>query len=673
MIKSFLTPEQRVAIDVLDRPMALTAGAGSGKTTVLVQRYLALLKTGLEPKNILAVTFTNEAAEELRERILAHLKSEEASTETLLDLENTPYIGTIHSFCYLVLEQFGSVLNLPLIESITSPFEIASRFDLAYRIWLETLEEKTLSGLLHYFSHQELRATAKHLFHNHFVLRQSLERSNGDDFGRKIVRRLYDVLKPLFYQIENELHRKGQYTFNDLETLALRIFTESHVARQRLQDQFKSILIDEFQDTSRLQWNILQNLLGNNWKKLFIVGDPKQSIYGFRHADVSLFRLVSEEVSNRAGLLHELNTNFRTQRSLLASLNEMTQRLFEDFPVSPMQHGREGDGHPVQVKYFETTLENTRSQTQELELAAIVQEVKTLIDSGTQPCDIAVLFRVSDRMEDYLLALRERGIAGKAKKTVGLFQHYDVIDILGFLKAIENPLDNFTLAAFLRSTFVGYTYEQLWRLSQDRAPLYENLLKDNPPDLHWFFSLVEQGEMRVDVLLTALFSHTGYWPGFEEGYLSILEPLSVPGLTVHEAVKEMLTWEKEGLFIEMQDAEVENAVSLMTVHGAKGLEFSHVILADTLRQSPHNTKTVLVHPEKAPGVRYRSEDEIVASADYKKLQDLMRKNDQEEAKRILYVALTRARESLTVFLPKGMKTVPKGSWADLLGNVLQPL
>ena len=174
----YFTEEQRIAATLLDRPMALLAAAGSGKTTVLVHRYLSLLGQGRQPSQILTVTFTNEAADQLRARITKYLKETEGVPEkTLLSIETTPNIGTIHGFCYQLLDQYGTVIGLPSIRNIVTGFELANAFEQAYQEWLEKLPLESLRFLLGYFSHTEIKSVVNELFQERFVFRQALEKS----------------------------------------------------------------------------------------------------------------------------------------------------------------------------------------------------------------------------------------------------------------------------------------------------------------------------------------------------------------------------------------------------------------------------------------------------------------------------------------------------------------
>ena len=208
------------------------------------------------------------------------------------------------------------------------------------------------------------------------------------------------------------------------------------------------------------------------------------------------------------------------------------------------------------------------------------------------PGSIAILFRVADRIPAYFEALTAAGIPAFCKQTARLFECYDVVDLMSFLKAVEDPLDSFALAAFLRSPFVGFDYAKLWKAMESPGEtLYEKLLGLPCPELGWFFALVESGEYQAEMVLGTLFAHTDLFSGTDRGRARVAFAAAGNGWTVSEAVRRLQAWEKEEtLFTHEQGAHLgREGVHLMTVHGAKGLEFPHVFLVDNLRQMPRRS------------------------------------------------------------------------------------
>jgi ATP-dependent exoDNAse (exonuclease V) beta subunit len=661
------TPEQSEAIELRGAAIALIAGAGSGKTTVLVERYLRLLNENVLPEQILVVTFTNEAANQLKERIVAKL---DVHDERRPVVEHSAPIGTLHSFCYRILNQFGSAIGLPPVQGILTPFEMASSFNEHYAQWLECLPSATLRRLIHLMPPRDLRAYARTFYEERFSLRVSVPIIDpaGDDKDGQDLKMLWEALVPLTTTLEESFLARGLYSFDELEHYALKILQRSPETEKKLRATFRYLLVDEFQDTSRLQWSILKLLIGEQYPKLFIVGDPKQSIYRFRKAEVQLFSQIAEEIKTRGGSVLELTTNFRSHPALMDTINALSGPLFIQTEIlfSPMQSGLERISIPPlnNIRYGAGP---ERSLVYKNEIQAVTNQVETLVSSGTCPRDIALLFRAGDRMLEYADALERRGIAVSTKKTALLFESYEVLDVVCFLKALARPLDDFKLSAFLRTPYGGFTYEGLRDIcTRAGSSLFEKIRTDQT-QLRWFVDLVESGETDTHTCLKFLFENTPiYWPPDWEALLQCLAPLERVGPTqIFEAVEKFECWQAEELSFQIVEQDRE-AVRLMTVHGAKGLEFPHVFLVDLLRQPPRRAPRIFCPPDQPPCVQFRSQKDSEVVTTFDRHQEENAQKELAESKRVLYVALTRAKHQLTICLPTEEKAIPKGSWGFLL-------
>lgn len=673
MCNGGFTEEQEIAIATSDPKFALLASAGSGKTTVLVHRYLHLLRSGILPHQILAVTFTNEAADELRERILMTMDGLEMGTPHLREsVEHSRSIGTIHSFCYGVLNEYGHCLELSPVKTIVTPYDFAIVFEFTYRQWIETLSSQTLRQLLSHFSHGEFGQLARDLYAQRSLFRKTVLLAVEKSLGNSLLHTLCEILEPLFTSLEQRFFGQGNYAFDDLESLALRLL-EQHRVADDLHSRFVHILVDEFQDTSPAQWEIIRKLVGRR-SRLFIVGDPKQSIYRFRNADVSLFLGVSDEIQREGGRLAHLNTNFRSAPSLLSEINRIGARLFQDskIPFAPMVSGfaEEPPTHAtLQVVRYDTKAGDP-ARAPASEPKQVVSILKALLQT-VKPREIALLFRVSDRIPVFWEELRGANIAATCKRRVPLFEIYDVLDIVNYLKSVINPLDNWALASFLGSPYVGLTYQELWEL-RGADSLFESLVEKSLPKVKWFIKFIESGDINFGSAIRALFSQSWHMPSKAGAFLELLGVTQgVTNEVTHsqsilDAIRKIEVWEREKIHYQLDDEEETDAVRLMTIHAAKGLEFNHVFLVDTLRQMPTHTSRVLLRSEHPPGIRYRDGEQLVESREYQMLKEGNRQADIEESKRILYVAMTRARKSLTLFLPEDEKLIPKQSWGSFL-------
>jgi ATP-dependent exoDNAse (exonuclease V) beta subunit len=661
-----LTEEQQRAVETVGRPIALMASAGSGKTTVLVERYLKCLALGAKPSQILTVTFTNEAANQLKERILGRLALEEDSEALIESTTQSARIGTLHGFCYQVLDQYGSVLGKPPVESVLTPLEFLSRFEQEYRSWLAHLSPSALRGLLGKFSGFELKRLVRELFQHHALFHRCLQHLPVNSEEYLLWGPIVEAVAPCLGELERGFHAKGLYSFDDLENLTREILERSPQIRARLRDQIRFLLVDEFQDTSQAQWDILSHLVGSEPQKLFLVGDPKQSIYRFRHADFRLFLSVGQTLSERSGEIQELTYNFRSSPNLIEAINQVSEKLFlgSEVPFSPMRAGNaEGDAPPQPALTVRRYGSAEKKEMPLKEIAEVSSQIERYVREGNLPGDLAILFRVSDRIPDYLSAFSAQGIPAQARKTTSLFHSYEVADLVSFVRAVHNPLHDFSIAAFLRSRYVQWSNEKLVQLFEGPGDhWFDKLVQAAPPELAWFVTLISDGETEVSPCLAALFRNSSHWPGGDDAFFTLLGALSRPGLTLSEAVADLDCWEDETIPVAVTSETQQDRVTLLTVHAAKGLEFSHVYLVDNLRQMPRRYPALRLEPGFAPGLRYRVEGEAVTSPTYDLLSERQTKEDLEESKRILYVALTRAKKTLTVFLPENPKMAPKGSW-----------
>jgi ATP-dependent exoDNAse (exonuclease V) beta subunit len=658
------TDEQRTAATTLGKPMVVTAAAGSGKTTVLVARFLELLKSGLTPNEILTVTFTKEAAEQLRQRIGLALEKETTLTQFTTEVARTRFIGTIHSFCYFILQEYGSLLGLPPIEEIISEYQFQISIEEYYRKWLNSLSGAQLIHIIKAIPRYELR----NLFCSFYSERHLLKRFQKEIVEEETLGILFNTTEPFLNTLEQNLYQTGRFRFDDLEHLTLSLLKNNAGIRFKLQEQFKALLIDEFQDTSQNQWAIFQELIGKNRQKLFVVGDPKQSIYSFRHADVSLFYEVIKQMRPWEGIVTELSTNFRTQSTLIKDINRFSESFFAKGHISfqPMKSGNELEGEPLRVTQY--SCEDFKDK-KEAELSSVLEAVGNYRREGKSLGDLALLFRQGDRIDIYAKALKTRNISSDCTQTLSLFSQLDILDLNHYFKALANPRDPFSLSAFCISPWIGMSIEELTSIRDDETALpFEEKIKHHLNHrINWFFSLADNYRITIREALLTLFRQCDYFPEPSEAFFEFLKPLTEKNYSVAEALKDLDLWKKEEILFKTRsgDGSIE-AVKLMTVHASKGLEFEHVFLVDNLRRPPTQLPILLTHPTEPAGMKFRVGAETQMSPQYLKLKEIKETLDSEESRRILYVALTRAKSTLTLFLPNETKGVPKESWASLL-------
>lgn len=684
MVRS-LTDSQRLAATLTNSSMALWASAGSGKTATLVERYLNLIKSGIRPRHILTVTFTKEASEQLKERILERMIESDIPLEVQTELINTHTIGTIHSLCYWILDTFGSELSLPAVEGILDEFELVGSFENEYQRWLDNLPDSQLGSLLERFTHKELREIVGSIYQNRYLFYNCFElcrHTQSHEPGKNTVELLASAVQPLIQSLSQRFQNKGFYSFDDLEHLSLKILTQSAITRSRLSSLFQSFLIDEFQDTSPTQWQILRILVGEELQKLFIVGDPKQSIYGFRQAEPILFEEVSQLIEAKAGSRVELLHNFRTHSTLLAALNSVSEPLFKDQPFfwNPMVSGINEADIPedasFSLEYFGPQDKTNRQELHALEVNQVTQRIEALLKKGILPGTIALLFRNSDRIAEFRARFLERKIPTECTTTELLSQDRSTLELISYLRLLCDPTHDPSWVAFLRSSYVNWSFQDVLTLCQKRLltektnePLVLTLKRNHFDNFSWLFDLIHKGESNVFRCLDQLFAHTHAFPEKCEAFYSILRPLIAGKKSLFELYPLLESFSQGNYFFQKQErtSNEMSGVKLMTVHASKGLEFDHVFLVDTLRQIPQEMPPLLLKAGLPPGIRFWEGEKKQCSASYQGLLEEKRRKEDNEARRILYVALTRAKRSLRIFIPHPSAVrYPKESWAALV-------
>jgi ATP-dependent exoDNAse (exonuclease V) beta subunit len=703
-----LTDEQEQAIARRAEPLLVSAAAGSGKTSVLVERFIrAVRDDGTAPARILAITFTERAAGELRARVrsrLLALGDREAARDT-----EAAFVGTFHGFCARVLRAH------PLAAGLDPDFTIVEE-GLAGR-----LRELAWGTALRSFLEGE-RAEAVDLLaaygvdRAHSMIEQVYAelRSRGERRPRLPVPAVEDAADPLagdaasacalldellerFGDAYEDLKRgRASVDFDDLELLTRELLAGRDGLRVAWSERFELLMVDEFQDTNPRQLGILTALDRGN---LFTVGDEFQSIYGFRHADVSLFRARRAELKARDGSL-ALTHNFRSLEPLLDVVNAVFAGRFAGY--APLLAGREATV-PAGVK-VELLLTSTGGWEEREDLAGeiatglphsqlwrqaearmLAQRVAELIDRGeARAGDVAVLVRASGDLEVFERALQLRGLRTLA--AVGAFWgHQQIGDLLSYLRALANPLDEEALYGALASPLGGCSRDGLalladaaretrrgvWATALDalagESELLDRLAGGDRGALVAFCTRLSSerngaSTRTISELIERAIDAGGYREhvlGLDWGERRLANVHKLLRLARRfeagegrdlRAFLDHVEYLKEAVKVE-PDAPVAgvepDAVRLMTVHAAKGLEFPVVCVADLGRQPRTQTPDLLVDGDRL-GVRLVRLDGAGSSAalEYEELCQERRQREAQEEDRILYVAMTRARERL---------------------------
>jgi ATP-dependent helicase/nuclease subunit A len=735
-----LTDEQEQAVARRAESLIVSAAAGSGKTSVLVERFVrAVREDGIAPGRILAITFTERAAGELRERVrtrLLGLGERQAARDT-----EAAFIGTFHGFCARLLRA------QPLAAGLDPDFTVieeglAGRLrDDAFRVALQAFlaaGRETAVDLLAAYGVDRVRAMVEQVFLELRSQGQRLPRlpraavppdADALDLEAAAACLLLDELLERFSAAyERNKRARAACDFDDLELLALELLERHEDVRASWSERFELLMVDEFQDTNPRQLGILRALDREN---LFTVGDEFQSIYGFRHADVSLFRARRDELRARNASL-SLTRNFRSREPLLDVVNGVFGERFAGF--IPLRAGRVerepgSDSSSSSVADGEATLGRLRSPsgggeklgfeqepTVELlltsaagwerdeslieEIAAslppaplwrqaeawmLAQRAAELVRSRrARAGEIVVLLRASGDLEVFERALQLCGLRTLA--AVGAFWgHQQIGDLISYLRALANPLDEEALYGLLASPLgrcsrdclaliaqaAQTSRESVWltvrRACDGEGGLSQRLTPGDLAALGEARDLLERERTRVSRQTIASSIERAIEASGYRAHVLALEWGERRLANVHKLLRLARRFEaSEGRdlrafldhieYLEQAaaiepDAPVDgvdpDAVRLMTAHAAKGLEFPVVFLADLGRMPNSRTPDLLLDGERV-GLRLMRLDGQSSSPAlaYDELCAERRAREAAEEDRVFYVAMTRARELL---------------------------
>jgi ATP-dependent helicase/nuclease subunit A len=721
-----LTDEQEQPVARRSESLLLSAAAGSGKTSVLVERFVrAVREDSLAPGKVLAITFTDRAAGELRARMrsrLLELGEREAARET-----ETAFVGTFHGFCARLLRAHALTAGLEpefaiLEEGIAERLR-GEAFAVALRGFVQEERTDAVDLLAAYGAervqrmiaavHAQLRSRGERLPRLPAPTPSPMPRlwsgstvgeTGRDDAQATAACVLLDELLAEFGHAYERLKReRGAVDFDDLELFALELLEEHENVRTSWSERFELLMVDEFQDTNPRQLRILRALERGN---LFTVGDEHQSIYGFRHADVQLFRDRRAELERHGGCL-ALTRNFRSRAPLLNVLNTVFAERMPAFTplVAARRDAREDDpvaAHPdpQAAKPLVELLLSARTGWEgalpeqladglpaaptwrHAEARMLARRVHSMVhEEGVQPGEVVVLLRALGDVEVYERALQMRGLRTLAM--VGAFwEHQQVGDLLAYLRALANPLDEQALYATLASPLLGLSRDGLallarasrmsgrsvWETAlgggEEGTP--EGMSDDERRALTDFCARMREERASASRRTIAELIERALRAGYREHVLGLPsgEHRLANVYKLQRLARRFEASEGRDLRAFLDHAEhlagagggepnapvgagEPGAVRLMSIHAAKGLEFPVVCVAD-LGRAPNTRMPDLLVDGARMGLQLVRLDGAKATPtlDFERLAEERIRAEAEEEDRIMYVAMTRARERL---------------------------
>ena len=584
-----LNEEQLDAVKTTDGPLLVLAGAGSGKTKVLTTRIAYLIESGVEPYNILAITFTNKAAKEMKERVFKLVGE-------VKDIQ----ISTFHSFGLYIIKRHYNLLgyerNFTILDgddSLVLVKNIVKEMGLNTDDYNPKAIRNKISG-------------AK----NELVYPEEYEKYAGTDFE--------EIVCKVYKKYEERLKNNNSVDFDDLLILPIKLFSVYKDILKMYQERFKYILVDEYQDTNRVQY-ILVNMLAARYKNICVVGDNDQAIYSWRGSDYrNILNFEKDYPELKSVMLEE---NYRSTGNILKAANEVIKNNKIRKDKNLWTKHEEGS----KIRYH-------RASDEKDEASYVVKEIKNLLYDGVRREDIAVLYRTNAQSRNIEEAMLRENIPYKVIGSFYFYNRKEIKDLISYLKLIYNKNDDISLVRIINVPKRGIGDKTISNLSDKSFKLNKCIYDviETGKEQEFKKIIEELKENSKDATLTELvdliLDKTGIRKELEtektvdaEIRLSNLEEFKSITRTYEEnsdspTLEEFL--EEISLVADMNEHKNEtNVVTLMTVHAAKGLEFDYVfVIGMEEGLFPHLNS--------------------------------METEDLEEERRLCYVAITRAKKKL---------------------------
>jgi superfamily I DNA/RNA helicase len=617
---STLNPQQREAVETIRGPVLILAGAGTGKTRVITFRIAHMVERGIAPGNILGVTFTNKAAREMQERVRKLLpkspKSKVQSPKSRDD--NRPTICTFHSLCVRILRQHIEKLGYKksfVIYDTSEQLAAVKKILSSISVKGEKVDPGAVLALLSKF------------------------KNGGENSKLFVDPNLRALATHVAKRYESALHACNAVDFDDLILLTLRLFREHPAALEACRAKYKYVMVDEYQDTNAAQFDLVHALTQEH-KNLCVVGDDDQSIYGWRGAEVA--NLLNMEKHFPEIKVVKLEQNYRSTTTILNAANAIIKNNMRRRGKSLWS--QKGAGAKIQLQTYPNDEDEAREVVGQIEFKRIAHRIPWQ--------DCAILFRTNQQSRPLETELRKAGVRYHLIGGQSFFDRREIKDFLAYLKTFVNPHDDISLLRIANVPARGLsdvTMERLLGASHERKcsvftamknPLVTTTFQKNSREcIEAFVEFVErvrgelqkpEGNLMLQKWANDFLDEAGY---FAE--LKRLEKDPEVAEARHRSLRELMATmdgignlpaERLENFLENitldsdREEEKENtqdAVTLITMHSCKGLEFPHVFVVGL-----------------EDGLLPHSRSKIEGTLD--------------EERRLFYVAVTRAMQTLTI-------------------------
>ncbi len=618
-----LNEKQREAAEYTDGPLLILAGAGSGKTRTLTYKIAYILEQKIvNPWEILAITFTNKAAKEMKERIIGLTGEDKASKM---------WLGTFHSVCVRILKREIECLGY------TKDFNILDELDKT-KVVKEILKKLDMDEKMYPAS-----SICQEISHAKDKMQDASEYSllTLGDYRRTKIAKVYE-------EYEKTLKRNNSIDFDDILLLTVKIFSTNEETLNYYQDKFKYIFVDEYQDTNRVQF-LLVSMLSKKSGKICVVGDDAQSIYGFRGADIS--NILNFQQTYKEAKVVKLEENYRSTSSILDAANAVIKN--NKAALTKNLWTSKGEGEKITYKSLQNEYE---------EVEFVVENIDKICRKQNMTYkDFAVLFRTNAQARVLEEVFMKSGTPYRLIGGLKFYSRKEIKDLIAYLKLIQNPKDNVSLKRIINEPKRGIgdsALEKLQNIADSQSiSIFEAI--NNPDNLaglrssgniilfkDMINSLIElKDNIKISELMHQILEKTGYEEMLNE---EALKETQTRLENIAEFIGVAIEFENENAENTLSDfldsialvsdvdklEEEQEAVTLMTMHSAKGLEFPVVFI-------------VGMEEDLFPSKRSIEEDDEV-----------------QEERRLCYVALTRAKEKL--FLTNAVKRTLYGTTSYMI-------
>ena len=683
----------------------IKAGAGAGKTTALITSLMECIKGNTPFPRVAVSTFTRSSARELKERIIVRaLQSEKKDLIHYVSYSPHLQISTIHGLCRRFIEIQGYQVGFSPGTDLMNEQESDELFKAILKELV--LEKQTGTSLLEHYSFKEL----SHIVKQHVLHIQ--EHPEGAPFSQQEIQHSIEAEKPqktpralekwvaeeeslkkceeISHQLQQlgkktlQLWRKqkqdlSRITLSDLEILTLEILKSTSKTKsptfQGNGGLWDFWFLDEYQDISPIQKEILDRFAQKS-QKVFMVGDPQQSIYSFRDADVSIFEEKIKEVSQKKhSQIKDLHINYRSCVELIAFFNDFFSKENNFSPIQPPVKKKSNSKKEVARFILKEHSGSMQEKTEE-EIKEVLKEIRRLIKTGVKPEEITVLALQNKPLRELAQCLKKNKVNLHLHAHGHFEKRREIQDALFLLYFLLNPHEDENLIGLLRTPYC--------RIAD--SVLVEYLNKKNKFQSLWSFCVTQFKDKEEFQKLNSYLEHTQE-KGITNTFQKALEELNFFNLSYWQdptGAREANLWKllyilkdyeskgpgvlsgfADSLLYESGDTEsghssqsavsaIESSgVQLMTIHASKGLEFKHVILMQVCAGFRHKEESPYFGKEKKTGrwtlsLRGKEEDKRVKNLLHKKMIEEKKEKELKEFDRLLYVALTRAKETVTL-------------------------